>query len=86
MSKVIFDEGLYIFLCPHCEGEIIVEKKDVNCAIFRHGILIKNGKQINPHLSKKECDAFVEHKKIYGCGKPFKLDVDGLTVDVCEYI
>ena len=36
--------------CPHCQEFIIIEQ--LNCGIFRHGVLKKSGKQINPHASK----------------------------------
>lgn len=64
------DMPLYV-ICPHCGGGVEIAK--INCKIFRHGILIKNGKQINPHLSKLECDKLVAANQIYGCGKPFEL-------------
>jgi hypothetical protein len=40
-----------ILTCPHCNGFIIINK--INCGIFRHVVLKKNGKQINPHATKK---------------------------------
>lgn len=72
-----------IYKCPHCNGSIIVSK--MNCRIFRHAIYKKNGKQVNPHMSKKELDTLIEHKLIYGCGKPFKIDNNKKTI-ICEYI
>ena len=33
-----------ILQCPHCNDFIIIEK--INCGIFRHGYIIKNGIQI----------------------------------------
>jgi hypothetical protein len=45
-----------IIECPHCQGTVLVNKKDLNCMIFRHGILKDSGKQLDPHLPKKECD------------------------------
>jgi hypothetical protein len=32
-------------------------------------------KQINPHLCKDKCDLLVLENKIYGCGKPFQVEV-----------
>lgn len=55
--------------CPHCNEYVIIE--EINCAIFRHGILKKNMNQINQHLSKLECDKLKEKDLIYGCGKLF---------------
>jgi hypothetical protein len=73
--------------CPHCNQSILIEK--LNCRIFRHGTLISNGEQMNPHESKENCDTLVERNLIYGCGKPFKIidNEDGaLVAVVCEYI
>lgn len=72
--------------CPHCHEYIIIEK--INCAIFRHGVLKSNMKQIDPHLSKLECDILKEQDLIYGCGKPFKVLLENnVWIGVeCEYI
>jgi hypothetical protein len=45
-----------VIKCPHCHEEIVVMKEEINCAIFRHGVLKATGQQINPHASKEECD------------------------------
>jgi hypothetical protein len=73
-------------LCPHCNGCIVIKK--INCGIFRHGILKKNGKQIDPHSSKKLCERYIKKNLINGCGKPFKITmVDGkLQTEICDYI
>jgi len=75
--------------CPHCYNYIIIYKKDINCAIFRHGIFKDSYKQITPHLSKVECDDLSAKSKIYGCGKPFRLiqdDQNNYQAEVCGYI
>lgn len=44
--------------------------------------------QINPHMSKQECDKLKEQDLIYGCGKPFKLINENskwITIE-CDYI
>jgi hypothetical protein len=66
--------------CPHCG--ISIEIEQVNCAIFRCGIIKSTGEQIPPHLPEKECISLVPY--IWGCSKPFKL-VDGVLIK-CEYI
>jgi hypothetical protein len=76
----------YIFTCPHCHGQIEVEKINVNCAIFRHAIYKKNLNQVNPHLGKEACDRLVEEDAVYGCCKPFRINVDMNKVEVCDYI
>lgn len=83
-----------IFLCPHCDGTIIMKK--LNCGVFRHGVLKKNGKQINPHAPKEVCERYLRKNQIYGCGKPFKIVMKESTDDSelvskfitekCEYI
>jgi hypothetical protein len=64
-------EDYIVVSCPHCKLLNIIYKKEINCAIFRHGVLKNNGNQIGPHTSKEECEKLVENKLIYGCGKPF---------------
>lgn len=78
----------YIILCPHCKDIIQIMKNQLNCKIFRHGIYKKSLEQINPHMSKKECDYLYHNNLIYGCGKPFKVEINNgsLKVDVCDYI
>ena len=75
-----------ILKCPHCNEFIIIEK--LNCGIFRHGILISNGQQINPHETKQMCDYFYHRKLIYGCGKPFQIIKNGekFEIQICDYI
>lgn len=75
-----------IFKCPHCEHFIVIEK--LNCGIFRHGIFINSGKQINPHDSKELCDRYITNNLIYGCGKPFQIIKNGekFEIQICEYI
>ena len=65
--------------CPHCDLPILIMKKDINCGIFRHGIIIESGKQMDPHTPEHICNFLASRKLIYGCGKPFRLEED------CEY-
>ena len=78
MSSVIVD-------CPNCGQSVIITK--LNCKIFRHAILKDTGKQINPHTGKNQCEKLLKKNKIYGCGKPFKINVvDGTYIpEVCDY-
>jgi DNA-binding sugar fermentation-stimulating protein len=75
-----------IIKCPHCSDYIIIKK--INCGIFRHGVLISNGKQINSHSNKKICDNYIKKKKIYGCGKPYQIIKEEETYKaiICDYI
>lgn len=72
--------------CPYCGEFIIIEQ--MNCGIFRHGVLKKSGKQINPHASKRVCDNYIKKKMIVGCGKPFRIikNEGDITIEVCDYI
>lgn len=77
--------------CPHCECMMCIEK--VNCGIFRHGVEIQTGKQIDPHAPKEVCDELIKNGLIYGCGKPFEIkitkkpddNVISIRIEICEY-
>ena len=69
--------------CPHCKE--IVWIQELNCRIFRHGILKINGVQMDPHSPKELCDALASNGHIYGCGKPFLININ-LEAVICEYI
>lgn len=73
-------------ICPHCEDYI--ELVQLNCCIFRHGVYKHNFQQINPHMSKIECDKNIENNLIYGCGKPFQIiyEKDKVKAIICGYI
>lgn len=75
-----------IIKCPHCSDYIIIEK--INCGIFRHGVLISSGEQINPHLDKEKCDYYYKNNKIYGCSKPYQIIKEGndYKAVICDYI
>ena len=64
--------------CPSCG--VLIAILEVNCAIFRCGIVRATGEQIPPHASKEE----IEKLEIWGCGKPMRL-VDGKLV-ICPYV
>ena len=75
------------FRCPHCQGGVVVHETEVNCSIFRHGVFIATGQQMNPHTPKAECDQYARTSVIYGCGKPFRLVYDGKWyVEACDYL
>jgi len=70
------------FTCPHCK--IAVEIIEINCNVFRCGILKSTGEQINPHLPESDCGRLVLAELIWGCGKPFKIE-NGILV-ACDYL
>ena len=76
----------WIVICPHCNEFVIIN--ELNCCIFRHGILKNTGEQMNPHASKQECDDLKKNDLIFGCGKPFKITFNGenAIVENCDYI
>ena len=76
----------WIVICPHCKEYVIIN--ELNCCIFRHGILKNTGEQMNPHSMKTECDELKKNDLIFGCGKPFKITFHGenITVEICDYI
>ena len=75
-----------VVICPECDDPVLIEQ--LNCRIFRHGILKSNNNQINPHATKDECDYYIKNDLIYGCGKPFKIleNNNELEPEICEYI
>ena len=81
-------ESFYVFTCPHCQGSIIVERNELNCRIFRHGVYKQTGQPIPPHAPKEECDRLVTSQMIDGCGKPFRVEGEHETIRAipCDYI
>ena len=76
-----------VVICPHCHEPALIQI--INCAIFRHGIRKFDGRQMDPHAPKDVCDRLVKDNAIYGCGKPFQIEVDSsnnLVAVVCDYI
>ena len=72
-----------IIKCPHCSEYIIIV--ELNCSIFRHGIMKTTGIQIDPHSTKEICDNLIKTNIIYGCGKPFMIN-ENLEAIICDYI
>jgi hypothetical protein len=72
-----------IIECPHCKIAILVEA--MNCRIFRCGMYKSNGTQIDPHLDQVSCERLYNDRLVYGCGKPFRVDMSGNPV-LCGYI
>ena len=72
--------------CPHCLDTVLVEQ--IACGIFRHGVYVSTGQQINPHMPEPECTRLTETNAIYGCGRPFRVVAEGSThtAVVCDYI
>uniref|UniRef100_A0A6C0BNW2 Uncharacterized protein n=1 Tax=viral metagenome TaxID=1070528 RepID=A0A6C0BNW2_9ZZZZ len=79
LRAVVKGARVFRFNCPNCDG--LIEVEHINCGIFRHGIRQVTGQQLNPHASKKECEA----EPIFGCGKPFRFD-PMRGAEKCDYI
>ena len=81
-------ENYVTLTCPHCELQIVIYKNEINCAIFRHGVMKGTGMQIAPHSSKAKCDDLIAKNLIYGCGKPFKVVQlnNEYKAEICDYI
>jgi hypothetical protein len=78
-------DEFHLFICPHCDGCIIVHHGELNCRIFRHGVYRDSNQPIPPHTSKEECERLVAEQRIVGCGKPFRV-TDTMEAVVCDYI
>ena len=72
--------------CPNCDDLLVVERNDIACGIFRHGVYKKNLLQIDPHAPKQICDFLVNSEQIFGCGKPFQYDKSTDSFKKCAYI
>lgn len=72
--------------CPHCE--CMIELIQINCGIFRHGVYKSTMQQMNAHASETECNDAIMKDEIYGCGKPFRVELinDEYIAITCPYI
>ncbi len=68
---VIVDGDTYVAKCPFCSLYFCVNKNEVNCKVFIHGVYTTNGEPVNPHLSAELCDQLVKEGRVYGCCKQF---------------
>jgi hypothetical protein len=79
----------YILIeCPHCKEQIQIFKNEINCSIFRHAVFKDTMEQVNPHLSKDECERLKEADRVFGCCKPFKIVIKDNQYygEICDYI
>ena len=75
-----------VVFCPNCKEPVIIEQ--INCGIFRHGVKKSDGQQMAPHLNKEECEKLIKQNLIYGCGKPFQIEIinGNIEIKICDYI
>ena len=88
-STIFLKNDIYTFKCPHCDGIIEVDKSQLNCRIFRHGLFILNGiqRQIRPHATKEQCELHIKNGLLEGCGKPFQVIIGDPSYAIqCDYI
>lgn len=52
-----------VVICPHCKENVLIEQ--LNCQIFRHGVMKTTGEQIDPHANKEICDNLFTNHLIY---------------------
>ncbi len=74
-----------IIKCLHCNEKIEILESELNCRIFRHGVFKDTMEQIDPHGSKEYCDNLLVNNLIYGCGRPFRINLNN-EVEICDYI
>ena len=77
--------NFYEFKCYSCDLTIIIEHDQLNCRIFRCGVMKSNGEPIPPHSSKQVCDELRNNDLIYGCGNPFMINYNMQLIE-CDYI
>lgn len=77
-----------VFVCPHCNDNVIINIREINCGIFRHAYYKNSMQQIPPHESKDNCDKLVQEEMIFGCAKPFQIikENDEYIIRICDYI
>ena len=87
MNKLNLVEDIFFFNCPNCNEEIIVNKNELNCKIFRHAIFKDTYQQVDPHLPKILCDKLTQDNKVIGCCKPFEVISQNqeLFAVICDY-
>lgn len=71
-----------VIICPNCNEYVLIQ--ELNCGIFRHGILKDTYEQISSHASKEECNYLKNNDLIFGCGRPFRIIGDDVVK--CSYI
>jgi hypothetical protein len=95
-SSIIVDTttNVMILFCPHCSDMVVIDINQLNCGIFRHGLIKSTNEQIPSHAEKSICDELFQNGLIYGCGKPFQIQKDKddptniskMKVVICDYI
>ena len=77
-----------ILTCPHCQDFILILEEDLGCRVFRHATYksdTTSNQNVNPHASERELEFLLANNLIYGCGKPFLVNAQGVA-EICAYI
>ena len=84
--SVLKKEGIFYFRCPICNILITCEDKQLNCRIFRCGVMRNNQNQpIPPHASREQCEAWKKTDSIVGCTCPIEVQLcDSVHVEWSE--
>jgi len=77
--------NIIVLNCPHCEGGVTIQAKDIQCGIFRHAVFKINGEQVPPHASKEQCDAWVTQNLVWGCSRPFRF-INAEKLEISDYV
>lgn len=75
----------WLLQCPHCDHWVLVAKEEMNCAVFRHGVLKDMSGQVPPHADKATVDTLLAANAILGCGQPFQVNKDTMIVSTAEW-
>ncbi|NDE13672.1 hypothetical protein EBZ80_01945 [bacterium] len=75
-----------ILVCPHCGGMILIHRTDVRCRIFRHAVYRDSHEPIDPHTPRERCEALIRENKVFGCGRPFRLNEITDEPEICDYL
>ncbi|NDE17871.1 hypothetical protein EBZ80_23400 [bacterium] len=92
METSVLAEKTHVFNCVHCGAPFVIKEHDFNCRILRHGVMRADGRPINPHAPRAECERLVREGLIWGCGKPMRIVAGvgagggGWQVEECDYI
>lgn len=89
-KSVLAATKTHVFNCVHCGEPFVIKERDFNCRILRHGVMRADGRPINPHAPRVECERLVREGLIWGCGKPMRIVATagegGWQVEACDYI
>ena len=73
--------------CPHCDIPVQIMSNEINCAML-DTVYLKTMENKWIHIQQKIYDRYASEGLIYGCGKPFRLNVcnHNIIATVCDYI